>query len=136
MHNQFLVKIFFAPFAVLILHIVATIFGWYELIWWLDKPLHLLGGVAIAASTYYLIEYFSHIQKLQINWKPLNLLAIFSVVALAAVSWEFMEFYFDRTINSDMQGGLYDTITDLIMGMLGGMLTALIFTYLLKKQPK
>lgn len=135
MHSQFLIKIIAAPFVVLILHIAATITGLYDATWWLDKPLHLLGGVAIAISTHYLIVYFSNTGKLRIEWKPLTVLAIFSVVALAAVSWEFMEFYFDRISNTTtMQGSLYDTITDLIMGMLGGTITGTLLTYLSPKK--
>lgn len=129
MHNHYLLKIVTGPLVVLVLHILATVLGWYEMIWWLDKPLHFLGGVSIAISAYYLISYFSAIGKIQINWKPLMLLAIFSAVALCAMSWEFMEFYFDRAAGSTMQGDVLDTITDMLMGMLGGMLISIPLTF-------
>lgn len=130
MHNHYLIKIIVAPFIVLLLHLAATVAGWYELIWWFDKPLHLTGGVAVAISSYYLIKYFESTGKLKINWLPLQVLAIFSIVALSAVSWEFLEFYLDKKIFAMHQPSLYDTMVDLIMGMFGGTITGTVMTYL------
>ena len=132
MYKQFLSKIFIPPFIVLLVHVAATILEWYEAVWWLDKPLHLLGGIAVGISSYYLIVYFINNDKLQVNWKPLLLLAIFAATALSAVSWEFMEFYLDQQVHIVMQPSVYDTITDLIMGMLGGMTSGTILTYIAK----
>ncbi len=132
MHNRFLVKLVIPPLAVLVIHIIATVIGWYEAIWYFDKPMHFIGGIAIAISAYYLIAYFEQAGKLQISWKPLRILAITSIVALSAVSWEFMEFYLDSISYSVMQPSVRDTITDLVMGVLGGMITACITTYFRK----
>lgn len=130
MHNRFLLKIFAGPVILLVLHISATIFGWYETVYYLDRPMHFLGGIAVAMSAHYLVKYFSHTDKLQINWKPIQVLAITAVVALGAVSWEFLEFYLDSISFAVMQPSVYDTIIDLTMGLLGGMITALLATYL------
>ena len=129
MHNHFLIKIVAAPLSVLVIHIIATISGGYELIQWLDKPIHFLGGIAIAISTYYLIAYFTENKKLQISWMPLQILAITAAVALSAVSWEFLEYYLDMTTASMMQPSVQDTITDMLMGLAGGMLTAIIISW-------
>jgi hypothetical protein len=129
MHNHFLFKIITAPFVVLLLHITATVTGWYEMIWWLDKPLHLAGGIAVAISSYYLIKYFESAGKLKISWLPIQVLGIFAIVALAAVSWEFLEFYLDKKIFAMHQPSLYDTMVDLIMGMFGGTITGTLMSY-------
>jgi hypothetical protein len=129
MHNNFLIKIIAAPITVLVIHIIATISGAYEQIFWLDKPIHFLGGVAIALSTYYTIAYFTENKKLQINWVWLRILAISSVVALSVVSWEFLEFYLDSISSGTMQPSIRDTMTDMLMGMAGGMITAFIISW-------
>lgn len=119
-------KIAIAPSLVLMLHIVATVGGYYETFWWFDIPLHLAGGVAIAISGYFFLEDFYGRQKFHIQFKPLQILILISFVALGAVLWEFMEFSFDRIFHSLMQPDLPDTIKDMAMGLTGGGITTLL----------
>lgn len=125
-----LTKLVAAPVLILVLHITATLTGWYDAIWWLDKPIHFFGGVAIAISSYYLIAHFKTTGQMHINWPWLNILVITAIVALCAVVWEFFEFYIDSIISiAAMQQTIDDTITDLVMGILGGMIVAFIVTW-------
>jgi hypothetical protein len=126
MLNNPLIKIAIAPFAVLILHIIATITGLYEMLWWLDIPLHFLGGVAIALGSYYLLQDFGNRKLFAMQSAPLKILTLLAFTALAAVSWEFLEFSLDRYAGTTMQPGVLDTIKDLAFGLSGGGMGALL----------
>jgi hypothetical protein len=130
--NQ-LVKIAWAPFIVLIIHILATLFGWYEANWWFDIPLHFLGGMAISLSAYYLLEEFSNRQKFHNEFWGLRILLLVAITAMAAVAWEFMEFTFDNLAQTHFQPSLVDTIKDLAIGLNGGGLVAILTLFKRKK---
>jgi hypothetical protein len=124
--SHWLVKLALAPALVLIVHILVTVMDGYTLIWWLDNPIHFLGGIAVAISSYFFLQYFEVNQQFSVSWLPLKLLIIFGIVALCAVSWEFLEFYLDLKGALVMhQPSVRDTITDMLMGLLGGMLAAI-----------
>ena len=133
MLNNPLVKIAISPFAVLILHIIATFAGWYEMFWWFDIPMHFLGGVAAAISSFYLLHDFSKRNMLSMQSAPLKILTLLAFTSLAAVSWEFFEFSLDRYVDTAMQPGILDTIKDLAVGLSGGGLVALITSFNSKK---
>lgn len=124
-----LVRISLAPFALLALHIIATVGGWYEAWWWFDIPMHFLGGVAIATSSYFLLQDFSKRNMFAAQFTPLKILTILSFTALAAVSWEFFEFTLDTYVSTSMQPGIADTIKDLAMGISGGGIVATILSF-------
>lgn len=132
MLNNSLIKIALAPFAILILHILATVLGWYELFWWFDMPMHFLGGAAIALSSYYLFDDFADRDRLSIQWLPLKILILLAFTSLAAVSWEFLEFAMDRYVDTNMQPSILDTVKDLAIGLSGGGLIALAISPLKK----
>lgn len=123
-----LIRISIAPFVLLVVHIFATLGGWYEIWWWFDIPMHFLGGVAVAFSGYHLLQDFSKRNLLAIEFTPLKILTIMSFTALAAVSWEFFEFSLDTYVNTNMQPGIVDTIKDLAIGISGGGIVGTILT--------
>ncbi len=120
-----LFKLGWAPALVLGFHIFATVTNLYTTFWWFDIPLHFLGGVAIALSSYYFLEYFSFHEKFQTQFAPLHFLIIISFTALAAVCWEFMEFSFDTFMRTSLQPGIVDTVKDLTIGLIGGSIAAI-----------
>jgi hypothetical protein len=56
----------------------------------------------------------------------LELILIGSLTASAALCWEFAEFAIDQLLGTNVQVSLENTMIDLAMGMLGGMLLILI----------
>lgn len=123
-----LIKLIWAPAAVLVLHVIAMLAGWYQLISWLDSPMHFLGGIAIATSAYF---FWNGAQITSKQFRPilLKLLFILAIVALAAVAWEFLEFGLDRTFGTVMQPSVQDTIKDLALGLLGGSFISAFLLY-------
>lgn len=125
MHKQQIFKIAFFPLAVLVIHILVTMLGLYEGYWWMDIPLHFIGGIAIGFSTYYLLEDFEKRNLLIIHSKLLKILLIISVTALTAVAWEVMEYFTDFYGFTVMQASIMDTMKDLSMGIIGGTIAAI-----------
>ena len=55
----------------------------------------------------------------------LRMLLIISFVGLAAVSWELWKFAMDAVFDRHLQIGLFDTMSDIFFGLLGGLITSL-----------
>ncbi len=81
---------------------------YYE-IWWLDIPMHILGGALFALLFVNLSTYF----KLKLEVKSLLIFVFF-----VGLVWEVYEYSMYVYFNYDW-GGMYDSIKDLFDDMLG-----------------
>lgn len=108
------------PIIVLALHTLLTITGGYY--WWshVDKIMHVLGGMSIALSGLAVIDFFTTRGELKISNRLITATIVLGLVALAAVSWEFLEFTLDNIARTHMQPSLVDTVGDLLAGLIGG----------------
>jgi hypothetical protein len=92
----------------------------------LDIPMHLLGGAAIA---YFFSSCFAAVPEgavsKDIRWLA-EFLCVATLTATAAVFWEFAEFASDRLFGTGAQKGLEDTLLDMALGIVGGVLYLLI----------
>jgi hypothetical protein len=120
-----LAKIAIGPLLVLAIHLMADVFGWYEKIFWLDMPMHFLGGMAIAMSSFYFLKY-AEVSSKQVGIKLLTLLLILALTALAAIAWEILEFGMDRIFSTTLQPSVYDTMKDLAFGLIGGAVVGIV----------
>ena len=121
--------------AILIFIIPAMILGidldWYKIIYPFDKIVHGASGILAAFGAREIIN--------QASGKPDNIWfkVTFSIcfVSFTAVTWECIEFLIDRFAGTNMQElitpGIEDTMFDLIVAMLGGIIgTVLAFGHL------
>ncbi len=108
-----------APLAVFIFYVVAAKgFNAYLLYPWLDMPTHFCGGLSI---TYFYLSASAHAQPLTgAIPKPARLLMSLGLTAITAVVWEFLEYSSDVLLNTRMNLGVSDTLSDLFFGLLGG----------------
>jgi hypothetical protein len=120
-----LAKIAIGPLLVLAIHLMADVFGWYEKIFWLDMPMHFIGGMAIAMSSFYFLKY-AEVSSKQVGIKLLTLLLILALTALAAIAWEILEFGMDRIFSTTLQPSVYDTMKDLAFGLIGGAVVGIV----------
>jgi len=111
-----------APSLVFLIHAVASLgFRAYQRWPALDIPMHFLGGVVIS--------YFYH--RASINASAVGLLGpfhlvthlvlVFALVATTTVFWEFAEFISDSVFGTHAQVDLGDTLLDMLLGIVGGM---------------
>ena len=115
------------PVLVLVLHFIVLAFtDVYTKFPWLDIPLHFLGGFLAAYFFIFSMIYFRKQNYLKYNKLFLALYAI-SFVSLIAVLWEFFEFSIEYLTGLDFQGTLQDTMGDLFMGLVGGVVAIVVF---------
>ncbi len=129
--NNPLLKIALPPIVLIAIHVFAIEIGVYSRFRWFDTPMHLLGGILVAISVVYLLNYFTSENKLNINSNILKVLIIISVTVLFAFSWEVIEYLADFYLKTRFQASLSDTMKDLCMGFIGGMITSLL--HIIKK---
>ncbi len=107
-------------FLILFLHLLATIGHWYWTVSWFDMPMHFLGGFWVVMVFDYLNQRFF---KLSNFW--MRAVLALSFIALIGVLWEFFEFSLDNLFFlkkwGPFQGGLSDTMGDLLFDLLGGL---------------
>ncbi len=113
-----LIPCFWLPLLVLLIHLLITVpFGFYTLYGWLDIPMHFVGGASIAYS--FILVFKRCKDEIIIKDKLVNIIILLALVGLSAIIWEFFEFFAYSTVE------LYDTLFDMFMGLLGGLLIAL-----------
>ena len=100
---------------------VSRIFQLYDLYPSIDIPMHFIGGFCIA---YFLKGSYLTAKRLKLLGQPTNVLGIitvFALVGLSTILWEFSEFSYDFIFHTALQTGLADTMLDMFLGMLGGI---------------
>ena len=130
MSNNFLrvLSFFSFPAGVFVFsYVISILFNAYAVYPWIDIPMHFLGGFAIAYTSYLFLRFFREKGYMEINNKALFTLIIVSLVALIAVLWEFYESLMKYFFDTNMQPSLEDTILDLFMGLIGGVVGAWVF---------
>lgn len=95
------------------IHIIALQLFLYWKFQWLDIPMHFLGGIVVALGLFTL-----HDLKLVIKKRHLQIFPIVLLVLTVAMLWEVYELLIGIPIESNY---VVDTLTDLSMGLLGGL---------------
>ncbi|MGH9866668.1 MAG: hypothetical protein ACREAA_00680 [Candidatus Polarisedimenticolia bacterium] len=107
------------------LHVVAkSHLHLYQHYPWLDNVMHLAGGVAIAF--FFLVSWRAAVASGRAG-RPAAMvtgLLVASLTCAAAVGWEFVEYLSDRLLHTSMQMSLEDTLSDLALGIVGGLAVA------------
>ena len=116
---------------VAVLFIFAALFlgdihGYYEQFWWWDVLLHVGSGFLLGILGFLLVYVLNQHERIEFHMKP-GFVALFSfafAVMMGAV-WEILEFGMDSLFGLNMQStGLVDTMWDLIVDAVGGLVIA------------
>ncbi|MDP3733621.1 MAG: hypothetical protein Q8R37_00160 [Nanoarchaeota archaeon] len=115
---------------------LGEIHSYYTLVWWWDILLHGSSGILLGIAGFLLVYILNKEEQVHCNMKPV-FVALFSFVFAIAigVAWEIFEFVMDTSFGLNMQkSGLVDTMTDLIINVVGASLVSLLgFIYLKSK---
>jgi len=120
-------RIFSLPFLVLIIHIVMDFYGIYVKYEWLDIPMHLIGGFVISRSYYLFLRIIQSNGNLGFIHSGVLFIIVISLIALTSLMWELYEFIFDFIDNGTRQTNNLDTMTDMSLGLIGGIFSYLYF---------
>ena len=114
-----------APLLVFCFYAVAAKgFQAYLLFPWLDMPTHFAGGMAM---TWFFRVSVTHLQEV-VGRIPnaIRLALSLGLTAIVAVVWEFLEFFSDVALGTQMNLGVADTLSDLFFGLAGGLLIVVV----------
>ena len=111
--------------ALLLLHAVFLFLDAYSMTY-LDSAMHLAGGIALGMFVFGILAC-----AVSRGWCPdpgqhLALVLVVSLVTTGAVCWEFYEWVSDRFFATHLQLTVTDTVKDLLLGLLGGVLYAVV----------
>jgi hypothetical protein len=115
---------------ILIFYISSFYYDWFYSIWWLDTPMHLIGGAWTALFAIYIYNKYFDFQKNKLIFK---LIVILSSVALVGVFWEFYEFIMDVIIlkkylfYNEPGYVLFDTLKDLFNDLVGALIAFIFY---------
>ncbi len=101
-------------------------FNFYCRFWWWDLMLHTTSGILLGFVGFLIVYTISHMKN--VNLSPV-FVAIFTFCFAMALGslWEIYEFVMDSLLGTNMQHhSLVDTMTDLIVNAIGGIVTAFI----------
>lgn len=127
--NQASLKIiFYLSLMLAILHGLAMHYDLYFFIWWLDIPMHVLGGALVVAVACYTYQRLCEVgvvseQKVVKGW------IFFASVLFVGVAWEYFEYSKDLTFNTIGSYRL-DVLKDIVMDLLGAFVAGI---FLLRK---
>jgi len=110
------------PAVVFLAHVVcAHVVDVYRLWPPVDIPLHFAGGFAIAFFISGTLETLGDENVVRRPDWIVHLLLTFGLTCAAALFWEFAEWTADRALGMSCQLGLDDTMGDMLMGVIGGI---------------
>lgn len=115
---------------------LGDLMNFYEKFKWWDKSLHLLSGIVLTILGFYIINIINVKQKATLITDSF-FIAFFSFcfANTAGILWEIAEFITDITaLTHKSQGGLEDTMMDIIFNMAGAIITVAIFFYCRRKR--
>lgn len=114
-----------APLSVLGIYALGLTFHVFQLFPPLDIPVHFLGGVVI---TYFYRSAIRQAQKFvgDIPY-PVQVLFAFTSTGTTTILWEFYENILDFFAGTHMVRGLQDTIVDLFVGLIGGLVLSMFY---------
>jgi hypothetical protein len=114
-----------APLGVFGFYLLGLAFGLFKMFPPLDIPTHFMGGVAI---TYFFRSAIKHSQKFLGDIPSLiQIVFAFTCTGTTIILWEFYENAFDYFFGTTMVRGLEDTVVDMFVGMLGGLVLSFFY---------
>jgi|SRR3989338_1283881 len=116
------IKLFKFPIMILLIHSFFAYLDLYRTIFWIDIPMHFLGGMALGYSLSLFLRIIQNNGHLGKTHEIIFFGLVVSLVALAAVTWELLEFSLDLIDNAMRQPSLANTMKDLFLGISGGMI--------------
>lgn len=107
--------------------------GMYDRFHWYDAFLHFLSALVLGIVGFLIIYVFYSVNRLKL---PLLIIVMFSFsfTVTIGVMWGIIEYFIDMTLGTNMQvNSLDDTMIDLIVNSLGGLIASLIGYLYVKK---
>ena len=130
-------KLLIFTFSISLLFGAGSTFNLFKKFIWYDELTHLIAGVWVGFIFIYIVLRFSFLKKIKaiFDKKPFLSIIVFSL--LVGITWEIFEFGLNYYLlnafkyESGLQPSMVDTLSDLIMDVIGSLLALISF----KKPP-
>jgi len=139
--ERFALRVPVSYVSILVVFTFSTLFlgevmDFYERFWWWDLLMHGGSAVALGMIGFLFVFYLFEGDRYAAPPWALSTIAVCFAVTVG-VLWEIFEFAMDQTFGLNMQkSGLMDTMTDLIVNLVGAIAGAATgFVYLKKREP-
>lgn len=131
------VLIFFYYLFLIIALVMGSLLNLYYKIWWIDLLAHFISGILTSIVAFILLQKNKLVDK---KYKWFGFLFIIVFTTSIACCWEYFEFLCDKIFHEDAQWviktGVDDTMTDMLIATLGGILVSIYYLYYLKKKKR
>lgn len=129
------VLIFFYYLFLLLALVMGSILNFYYKIWWFDLFTHFISGAMTSIIAFILLQE-NKLVKNKYRWFGFIFILIFTISI--AAGWEYFEFISDKLFHGDSQWvietGVNDTMTDMLIATLAGLLSSIYYLYYLHKK--
>lgn len=106
-------------FIVFLLNSAGSFFSWYTLLPWYDNMMHFLGGVWLSLVAVWILYP-------RVEQKRVGIISVLLFVFVGALLWEGLEYFVQAITKApDSLATPLDSISDVIFGLLGGLLAGL-----------
>lgn len=89
-----------------------------------DKVLHLFSSAMISLLAFMFVFTLYYTKKIRLSFTFMGVFIVLIAVSLGAI-WEIMEWSLDKAFGTAAQAGLDDTMIDMIMNAMGGVIAAI-----------
>lgn len=114
--------------------VMGNMWNFYDKIEWWDLLMHILSGIILGIIGNVILS--KNLRKIEVK-KVLRFFFIVGMACIGGVVWEIYEFAIDSLFNLNTQiakeSGITDTMWDLIMDLIGGIVIAMYFLLYNKK---
>jgi hypothetical protein len=115
---------------VIVLHAMASDFGWYWIFRWFDNPMHVFGGI-FAGYCGLLLHTFMTMDVMRKT--PPLIVPLLSSLAIG-ILWEVLEYQYGLSGLDPLHR--FDALKDIINDMIGGVVSLAVWHFFIQKKPQ
>jgi len=116
--RKLLIRLIFLIFFIFLLNYLSLGFYWYSSVWYLDMPMHFLGGFWLGLA----LIWFFRLKEISLGL----ILKIILGVLLIGILWEIFEIVINKTITGN-SFNIFDTTSDIFFDLAGGFFAVFYF---------
>lgn len=116
---------------IILVQFLGSVVNLYNNVWWYDLFAHFLSGVLTSILALIIMDWFKVYNEKN---RCFNILFMICFTLMVASIWEFLEFgafvFLKMDVQHHLTTGVFDTMEDMLIGFLGGIITSIYYLFL------